>query len=173
MRAIIICLIAVGGAITVRADSVTYIVTPEAGEYAYAFVLTNTGATGGTLFDLFLSIPLDVTDIDTSTIGTPVGWGDPTGGLLFYGPNVSPSASFIEWADDSSGLYDVGIHDSLSAFSFASSQQVAGPIGFALNGSITVDVATPISSVPEPSRLASYLTFLLIFRRIAARNAMA
>ena len=131
--------------------------TPDGGEFSYAFVLTNTGGTGGTLFDLFLSIPLDISDIDTSTIGTPVGWGDPTGGLLFFGPNVTPSTSFIEWADDVSGLYDLSIGDSLAGFSFVSSEEVAGTITFALNGATTFDTAEPISNVPEPRFLGVWL----------------
>jgi hypothetical protein len=139
------------------------------GEFSYAVVLTNTGETGGTLFDLFLSIPLDISDIDTSTIGTPVGWGDPTGGLLFFGPNLSPSTSFIEWADDVSGLYDLRIGDSLSGFSFLSLEHIDGRITFALNGATTFNTAEPLSSVPEPSlsiwlAIGLYLTFALIKR---------
>ena len=119
MRKLSIFLLAAVFLVAAKADTLTYTVTPDGGEFSYAFVLSNTGEMGGTLFDLFLSVPLDISDIDTSTIGTPVGWGDPTGGLLFFGPNVSPSTSFIEWADDASGIYDIGIGDSLGGFSFS------------------------------------------------------
>lgn len=169
MRSVFTFLLVAVGVVSAKADALTYTVTPELGGFSYAFVLTNTGETGGTLFDLFLSIPLDISEIDTSTIGTPVGWGDPTGGLLFFGPNVSPSTSFIEWADDASGLYDLGTGDSLAGFSVVSSDEVDGPIMFALNGSTTLNTAEPISSVPEPSlsvwlAVGLYLTFALIKR---------
>src|SRR5664279_1522106 len=107
-----------------RADMVAYSVTPNAGGLTYQFTLTNTGDMGGTLFDLFLSLPTDITNIDTTTIGTPVGWGDPTGGLLFFGPDAAPSTSFIEWSADVNGAHDVGIGNSLGGFSFNSSVDV-------------------------------------------------
>jgi hypothetical protein len=150
MRNLLTFLLAAIGLTPAKADTVTYTMTPKGGEFSYAFVLTNTGETGGTLFDLFLSIPLDISDIDTSTIGTPVGWGDPTGGLLFFGSNVSPAASFIEWADDASGLYDLKIGASLAGFSFLTPEEIGGPITFALNGATMFNTAEPASSVPEP-----------------------
>lgn len=162
MRSILFCVVAAAIAVSAKADSLTYTVTPEAGDFSYSFVLTNTGDTGGTLFDLFLSIPLDISDIDSSTIGTPVGWGDPTGGLLFFGSNVSPSTSFIEWADDPSGLYDVQIGDSLGGFSFTSTQEVTSSITFALNGSTASDLSVPLASIPEPtSDVFGCITLLL------------
>jgi hypothetical protein len=145
---VLIAALAVGSAC---ADSLTYTVTPSGSDFLYDFTLSNTGDTGGTLFDLFLSIPDDISTIDTTTIGTPVGWGDPTGGLLFFGPNADPSTSFIEWADDISGLYDIQIGDSLGGFSFTSSEEITGPLTFALNGSTTFASAELVSSVPEPS----------------------
>lgn len=151
MKYILLVLIAVLCVSSASADSLTYTVTPSGSDFLYDFTLSNTGDTGGTLFDLFLSIPDDISTIDTATIGTPLGWGDPTGGLLFFGPDVAPSTSFIEWADDISGLYDIQIGDSLGGFSFTSSEEVSGPITFALNGSTTFDTAELISSVPEPS----------------------
>ena len=102
---------------SLSAGVLTYTVTPNSGQFVYDFTLTNTGDTGGTLFDLFLSLPTDITNIDTTTIGTPVGWGDPTGGLLFFGPDAAPSTSFIEWAADFSGTYDLGIGNSLGGYS--------------------------------------------------------
>ena len=101
-----------------RADNLAYTVTPSAGQYLYEFTLQNTGSTGGTLYDLYLSLQTDIANIDTLTIGTPVGWGDATGGLLFYGPDVSPSTAFIEWSADFSGTFDIGIGGSLGGFSF-------------------------------------------------------
>lgn len=134
------------------ADAVTYTVTPNAGQFAYQFTLTNTGDTGGTLFDLFLSLPTDITNLDTTTIGTPVGWGDPTGGLLFFGPNTGPDTAFIEWADGGPS-FDLGIGSSLSGFSFNSSVNLGQPITFALNGSTDFASAQEVSSVPEPASL--------------------
>jgi len=82
----------------VNADTLKHTVTPAgAGEDFYQFALSNTGTNGGTLSDLFLALPIDINDVLTSTIGTPAGWGDPIGGLLFFGPNGGPSTSFIEW----------------------------------------------------------------------------
>ncbi|MBV9768658.1 MAG: hypothetical protein JOZ32_03730 [Bryobacterales bacterium] len=98
MRSLSLLLILAASAVGAKVDNLTYTVTPSAGDFIYDFTLTNTGATGGTLYDLFLDIPHDISDINTSTIGTPVGWGDPTGGLLFYGPNTGPGTAFIEWA---------------------------------------------------------------------------
>jgi hypothetical protein len=144
-------MVSLGGA--VEADSLTYTTTAINAGIAYDFTLTNTGDTGGTLVDLFLSLPLDISDVDTTSIGTPVGWGDPTGGLLFFGPDGSPSTSFIEWASDASGNYDVLIGDWLSGFSFISSLTVTGSILFALNGSTAFDVAEPAATVPEPNSL--------------------
>jgi len=153
-----IALAAVGA---LKADTLFYTATPNgSGLFSYEFTLTNTGSTGGTLFDLFLSVPLDISFVDTGTIGTPVGWGDPTGGLLFFGPD-GPSTSFIQWAADFSGLYDIGLGSSLSGFSFVASQQVSGPITFALNGSTTFDTAREVSSVPEPATLALLLVALV------------
>jgi hypothetical protein len=151
MRNVLLFSLVVLGIASANADSLTYTATPTGAAFMYGFTLSNTGDTGGTLFDLFLSIPVDVVEIDTSTIGAPVGWGDPTGGLLFFGPDTSPSTSFIEWADDVSGLYDIGIGSSLGGFSFLSSQEIADSITFALDGSTTFNTAEPISTVPEPS----------------------
>src|ERR1039458_10020038 len=120
---------------SLSAGVLTYTITPTGGQSLYQFTLTNTGATGGTLFDVFLSLPTDIANIDTTTIGTPVGWSDPNGGLLFFGPDAAPSTSFIEWAADFSGAYDLGIGNSLGGFSFRSSVDVGQPITFALNGS--------------------------------------
>lgn len=147
------------------ADVLTYTVTPNAGQFAYEFTLTNTGDTGGTLWDLFLSLPTEITNIETTSIGTPVGWGDPTGGLLFFGADTL-TTSFIEWASDASGTYDVGIGNSLDGFSFVSSVDVGQPITFALNGSTDFTPAQEVSSVPEP---ASFVLLLPILVAIAIR----
>lgn len=158
IRTVILFLLTLASA---PADTVSYSVTPSGGLFSYNLTLMNTGTTGGTVFDLFLSVPLDISKIDTTTIGTPVGWGDSTGGLLFFGPDVNPSTSFIEWAADASGTYDVGIGSSLGWFSFVSSQKVGGSISFALNGSNTFDTAQELSSVPEPTTRAAVLLSLI------------
>lgn len=162
MRKLILTLLVTLGSICpVNAGVLTYTITPTGGQSLYHFTLTNTGDTGGTLFDLFLSLPTDITNIDTTTIGTPVGWGDPTGGLLFFGPDASPSTSFIQWSADFSGLYDVGIGNSLGGFSFLASERIGQPITFALNGTTDFATAQEVSSVPEPA------TFLLLLPVIA------
>jgi hypothetical protein len=140
-----------------RADSLTYSVTPNGTQFLYQFTLTNTGTLGGTLFDLFLSVSTDIANIDTTTIGTPVGWGDLTGGLLFFGPDTA-STSFIDWAADFSGLYDVGNGASLPGFSFTITQAAVAPITFALNGSSDFGTAQEISNVPEPAALVLLLS---------------
>jgi hypothetical protein len=142
------------------ADSLTYTTSEVGGKTSYQFTLTNTGTTGGTLFDLFLHLPTDIGNIDTGTIGTPVGWGDPAGGLLFFGPDVSPSTSFIEWTSDFSGLYDVGIGSSLSGYSFTATD-IVGPITFALNGSTEFAPAQGVTPVPEPAMLIPLLASLV------------
>jgi hypothetical protein len=147
---------------SLSAGVLTYTITPNGGQSLYQFTLTNTGDTGGTLFDLFLSLPTDITNIDTTTIGTPVGWGDPTGGLLFFGPDVAPSTSFIEWAADFSGTYDVGIGNSLGGFSLLSSERIGQPLTFALNGSTEFAAAQEVSSVPEPRTFAPLLLMLAV-----------
>jgi hypothetical protein len=138
-------------------DSITYTVTSNGGQTNYEFTLSNTGDTVGTLFDLFLSIPIDIGNVDTNSISAPVGWGDPTGGLLFFGPDVNPSTSFIEWSSDASGLYDVQIGSSLGGFSFMASQPVTAPITFALNGSSSFDTARQTSTVPELNTISMLL----------------
>ena len=50
---------------SLSAGVLTYTVTPNSGQFVYDFTLTNTGDAGGTLFDLFLSLPTDITNIDT------------------------------------------------------------------------------------------------------------
>jgi len=139
-----------------KADTLAYTVTSGVGRFFYDFTLVNTGATGGTIYDLFIQVPLDISLIDTSSIGTPIGWGDPTGGLLFFGPATNPSTSFIEWTSDASGLYDVTNGGSLSGFSFVSSQEINGALLFALNGSLSTIPATLSTSVPEPRDIAAY-----------------
>jgi len=150
-----------------KADTVTYTVTPNAGHFDYGLTLSNTGATGGTLFDLFLAIPTAIANINTGTIGTPVGWGDATGGLLFFGPDVSPSTSFIDWSADFSGTYDVAIGNSLSGFSFSSTQRITQLITFAVNGSTTF--ATAHQATPEP---ATFGLVLFAIVGISVRSAM-
>lgn len=147
---LVVLVISFGSFGSLEADTLTYTVMANAGEFSYEFTLTNTGDTGGALFDLFLSVPTDISNIETSVVGVPVGWGDTTGGLLFYGPDTSPSTSFIEWASDFSGLYDVEIGASLSRFSFNSVVGVGQPITFALNGSTHFFSAEEASTVPEP-----------------------
>jgi hypothetical protein len=162
MRKLMLTLVvAIGSIGPLNADVLTYTVTPNAGQFAYEFTLTNTGDTGGTLFDLFLSLPTDIANIDTATIGTPVGWGDPTGGLLFFGPDTVGSTSFIEWASDASGTYDLGIGSSLGGFSFRSSVDVGQPITFALNGSTEFATAQEVSSVPEPGTIILLIPILV------------
>jgi hypothetical protein len=157
-----------------RADVVEYTVTQDAAQLLYQFRVVNSGATGGTIFDLFLSLPVEVGNIDTTSIGTPVGWGDPAGGLLFFGPDVSPSTSFIEWSSDFSGADDVAIGSSLAGYSFRTLQPI-GPIRFALNGSGTFATAVQVSGVPEPGSFitllvtAAVLGFAYRFRRLRER----
>src|SRR5262245_30173956 len=98
MRSLI--LLTTAGAALLRSDTHTYTIIQATGGVSYLFTLSNTGATGGTVFDLFLSLPADINSINASMIGTPAGWGDAAGGLLFVGPDTSPSTSFIEWAAD-------------------------------------------------------------------------
>src|SRR3954471_4303434 len=98
MRILKLMLVIAGCVISpLNAGVLYYNVTPGGGGFDYQFTLTNDGATGGTIFDLFLSLPIDVSTIDTAAIGTPVGWGDGAGGLLFFGPDANPSTSFIDW----------------------------------------------------------------------------
>jgi len=152
-----------------NASVLSYNVTPGGGGFNYQFTLTNDGATGGSIFDLFLSLPIDINHIDTATIGTPVGWGDATGGLLFFGPDASPSTSFIDWAADFSGLYDVQIGAALSGFSFNSAQNIGGPITFALNGNTDFAAAVPASTAPEPGTfvlLVPVLAMIAACRRV-------
>jgi hypothetical protein len=162
-----------------KADRLEYTVTTGigAGQALYQFTLTNSGDTGGTLFDLFLSLPTPLGNINTATIGTPAGWGDPTGGLLFFGPDVSPSTSFIEWTADFSGVDDVAIGSSLSGFSFTAVQPIEGPINFALNDSTTFAAAVQGSGVPEPATfvmllpVAAALGFSHRFRPVHAQSS--
>lgn len=144
-----------------HADSLTYTTTPNgSGLFSYQFNLSNSGTTGGALYDLFLAVPLDIGFIDTGSIVTPIGWGDATGGLLFFGPDVNPSTSFVQWAADFSSLHDLNIGSSLTGFSFATSQQITGQITFAVNGSTSFENATQVSSVPEPGTFAPILLVL-------------
>jgi hypothetical protein len=145
------------------ADDLTYTVGTDigAGQTRYQFTLTNTGDTGGTLFDLFLELPVQITNINTASIGTPAGWGDPTGGLLFFGPDANPATSFIEWTADFSGAHDVAAGSSLAGFSFTTLQPINGPILFAVNDSTSFDTAVQ-AAVPEPG------TFILLFTVAAA-----
>ena len=157
---------------SLSAGVLTYTITPTGGQSLYQFTLTNTGDTGGTLFDLFLSLPTDITNIDTTTIGTPIGWGDPTGGLLFFGPDAAPSTSFIEWAADFSGTYDLGIGNSLGGFSFRSSVDVGRPITFALNGSTDFATAQEVTTTPEPATFVLMLPVILVIGfRMRSRTA--
>jgi hypothetical protein len=146
-----LCWLAVNVIGMLQADTLTYTVTPNGSEFDYNFTLTNTGTTGGSLFDLFLSMPTDIANIDTANIGTPTGWGDATGGLLFFGSDASPSTSFIQWSADFSGTYDVAIGTSRSGFLFSADELIGIPIRYALNGSIELATAQDVSQVvPEP-----------------------
>jgi hypothetical protein len=156
---ILVLLAAAGGLL--RADIVTYSISESTSGFSYQVTLANTGDTGGTLFDLFLSVPTGVSNIDTSAIGTPPGWGDALGGLLFFGPDVGPSASFIEWAADFSGSYDLGLGRDLSGFSFTATQPVGTPVMFALNGSTALAVAQSVTAVPEPATFITLSAFFL------------
>lgn len=158
-----------------KANELDYTVVQNggAGQTLYRFTLTNTGTTGDTLFDLFLSLPTELDNINTPTIGTPSGWGDPAGGLLFFGPDVSPATSFIEWTADAGGTHDVAIRSSLSGFSFTTLHAITGPISFALNGSTTLATAVQTSGVPEPPPpilLLPSLALLGLCVRMHSRN---
>jgi hypothetical protein len=134
-----------------RADAVTYTISESNGEFSYGFTLTNTGAAGGTLFDLFLRLPTEISNINTAEIGKPIGWGDANGGLVFFGADTNSATSFVEWAAGSSGLFDLPIDDSLSGFSLALSVAVDMPIQFAVNGSTNFEDAREVTTIPEPS----------------------
>lgn len=146
-----------------RADNLNYTVETEvgAGQTRYQFTLTNTGDTGGTLFDLFVELPVEIANINTASIGAPAGWGDPAGGLLFFGPDANPSTSFIEWTADFSGAHDVAAGSTLAGFSFTTLQPIDGPILFALNDSTSFATAVQ-GTVPEPG------TFILLLSVVAA-----
>src|SRR4051794_17330317 len=152
-----------------KADTLGYTVTPGvgAGQFFYQFTLANSGATGGPLFDLFLALPTDLANINTATIGVPAGWGDLAGGLLFFGPNVSPSTSFIEWTADFSGAHDVAIGGTLAGFSFTTLQRVNGPITFALNDSTTFATAVQATGAPDP---ATFVMLLLAAAALCTRH---
>ena len=129
----------------VRADAVTYGITPVSGGYLYSFTLINTGSTGGDLYDLLLRIPTPISNIDVSTIGAPPFWGDASGGFLSYGP-IDLATSFIDWSAEIGAELPVG--SSLDGFSFRSSVLIQGPIQFSLNGEESFADAT---AVPEPA----------------------
>ena len=171
MRIWMLVLLSATSLSVVKADTLKYTVTPTGGLYSYDFTLENTGSSGGTLFDLFISIPVNISNIDTAAIGTPIGWGDPTGGLLFFGPDVNPSTSFVQWAADFSGLYDIGIGNSLSGFTFSSTVQSSGPITFALNGTSSFDTAQEVSGVPEPATFGlMFIAFVGVGTRVFGRH---
>jgi hypothetical protein len=168
-RPLIVLSLFLAGSLGVRADSVVYTVAQVASGFQYCFETTNTGDTGGTLFDLFLSIPTEISNIQTATIGTPEGWGDPTGGFLFFGPDT-PTTSFIEWASDASGLYDVQIGSSLAGFTLLSSQNL-NQILFSLNGLNTFAVAQ--QTVPEPSVAFPFIIALLAIAVLRRKRILA
>src|SRR5260370_19128025 len=91
-----------------KADTLNYTVNSGggAGQQFYQFTLTNSGTTGGTLFDLFLALPTDISNINTGPIGKATGWGDKPGGLLFFVPDLSPSTSFIDCPADFNAAHD-------------------------------------------------------------------
>lgn len=134
-----------------QADTVTFTVQPTNGQFLYSFTLTNTGTTGGGIFDLFLAIPTPIGNINTATIGAPPLWGDGSGGLIFFGQNTNPGNSFIDWAADFSTELPIG--SSLSGFSFRSSVNFSDPILFDVNGLNSFATA---AQVPEPA------TFMLL-----------
>lgn len=171
-KLILILVVALGSIGPLSAGVLTYTIAPNGGQFSYQFTLTNTGVPSGPVFDLFLSLPTDIANIDTAAIGTPVGWGDPTGGFVIFGLDTSPTTSFIDWSADFSGTYDLGIGDSLGGFSFLSPLRIDPPITFALNGTTDFATAQEVSSVPEP---ASFLLLLpviagLIAFRIRSRS---
>lgn len=171
MRVFLLSLLLAVGAGLATANTVSYTVTPEGGQFLYEFSLQNSGASGGPIYDLFLLLPMDISNIDTATIGMPTGWGDATGGLLFFGPDVNPSTTFIQWAADFSGLYDLAVGESLTEFSFRSTIVATGPITFALNGSTELETAQETAAVPEPSTVGLVLIGLVLtpvcwFRRV-------
>jgi hypothetical protein len=126
--------------------------------------------TGGSLFDFFIRLPVQLGDIDTTAIDAPPGWGDSAGGQVFSGSDTSPATSFIEWAADFSGRFDLAIGDSLSGFSFASRQAVPPPIPFALDGSTAFQTAVQVpTEVPEPGMFAP-LAMAVIFLRWSRRH---
>ena len=157
-----------------RADSLAYTVGASGSETTYSFTLTNSGATGGTIFDLFVSTPTPISNVDTSDFGIPSGWGDSNGGLLFYGPNTDPSNSFVEWAADFSGAYDVQIGDSISGFSVSTLLPITGSILFSLNGADTFVPAQQIQASPEPlSAAVTGIGMLLVALLVSLSRASA
>ena len=91
---------------------------------------------------------------------------------LFFGPDAAPSTSFIEWAADFSGTYDLGIGNSLGGYSFRSSVDVGQPIMFALNGSTDFATAQEVTTTPEPATFVLMLPMILaIGLRTRSRTA--
>jgi hypothetical protein len=149
MRLAVVLLVGCVGIL--HADSLRYSISADASGLLYQFQLANTGATGGTIFDLFLSFDTDIAAIDIGTIGTPVGWGDPAGGLVFAGPDVNPGTSFVEWAADGSGLYDLQIGGALSGFTITVPSIIGAPILYDLNELGSFSPAIEVADTPEPA----------------------
>lgn len=147
-------------AITATADPVTYTETSLPGGFFYQFTLTNNGIVPGPWYQLLISIPADISMLDTSSITAPVGWGDSTGGAVFYGPDLFFGGAYLAWQADSSTLYDLGENGTLTGFDFATSTKLDGLIFYDLNGLGPLGIATknttsqPPSAVPEPSTAA-------------------
>jgi hypothetical protein len=155
-----------------KADMLTYATSTQNGDFQYSFDLTNSGGAGGSLFDLFVHLPIDISNVDTAAIGSPPGWGGAGGGLLFFGPDVSPSTSFVEWASDFSGAFDLGVNNALSGFSISTLQLVPPPITFALNDSTVLQTAQPATAtaVPEPSEVTVLIALLVVVRARRLRS---
>src|SRR5581483_270107 len=138
------------GCNSLRASTLTYIVTFDSGAYEYLFTLTNDGPDA--VFDLFLHVPIDASNIPASTATDGTGWSAPAGwqNLFFIGPDAAPNTTFLEWGDDGPADDLQPGAPPLDGFGFTSTAPITDTIQYALNGASDLLTADPIPA-PEPA----------------------
>lgn len=150
-----------------KSEAITIDVTaqPHTLGTKYQFTLTNDLSSQEDIFELYMTIPIDMGNI--ILYFSPTGWGDGFGSSLPYYGSLG-AGMYIEWFADFGSELLYGLE--LPGFSFVSSQEINNILDASVNltdPTITgfeeygATLSLLSQSIPEPASLILFITMII------------